>query len=1268
MFFVMPVFSFIQSAFFKAGLTVVALFFFLIPAHAGEWIKAADLAEARSGSTTTLLHSGELLVVGGTDTLTSVERVQTASGQVRAAAPLSGARKDHSAVLLRSGKVLVIGGSNGSGTALATVELYDPVANTWTAADSLEAARSGAAAVLLTDGRVLVVGGQNGAAPLASAEIYDPAANLWTAAGTLAAARSGHVAVLLANGQVLTAGGAGTGGTLQAGAEIYDPADDEWTPAGTLVTARQGATAARLFDGRVLLAAGRGLSGELNSAEIFQPSSKTWTATGSLTGARALAAAVLLPNGQVLVAGGERGGNSLATSELYNPQTNAWSDAGNLFVARSGAAATVLPEGDVWLSGGHGTLGQAVAVERWRQRTPGWQAGQGMPLARYLPGASLLPDGRLLLSGGFRPGGAQAVASVYDDSTGQWATTGSMVSPRYLHGQVLLHNGTVLAFGGINTGTTPVASAEIYNPATGTWTATGSMGTASYNHSSVVLPDGRVLVTGGTASGVLSRSETYDPLTGGWQTAAPLAAPRSNAALVLLKDGRVLVCGGINAFGQATGTAEIFNPLLGTWGSTGSLAYARQQHTASLLPDGRVLVVGGSDENALAVAMREIYDPVTGLWTEAGESTSARYLHSAVVLPGGEIMLLGGLNTSGESTAVTEVYEPLTQTWSNAPSLATDRYYMATQVLPSGRVLVAGGVGTLGTLDTVELYNPGFPAGPVVPVITAATVNSTDRLVVNGSGFTSRPEAGAGTVRNSTANHPVVRLQHLASGQSWYVSAESGGSYTDFVFTSAPLRNFPVGHAILTLFSGGSASQGRVVFVPEPAVPRLRVQQPVGTSLTSGAQVDYGLVLTGQEASRTFTILNPGRADLTLAASFSGADAGMFSVSTAPASPLAGPSGSTTLVVRYQPTQPGPRTATLRLESNDPDQPLFTVTLRGTSYSSNSRLAQLGTSYGALSPLFAPDTTAYSLEVPNGISTLSVMPVAEQPGAFIRVNGSPVGSGQTSAALPLAVGSTVITVLVTAEDGVATRTYTMTVGRSGPVEMVVDSPAGGQVADGATYDFGALLAGQTASRTFTIRNQGSDNLTGLTVIKEGPGAGDFELTALPQAPLAGGGSTTLSVRYTAGSGGARSTWLRIASNDVVRNPFDLQLTAYSLTKDLDKDADGMSDAAEFRLATLGFDWQVRQDALVDTYFENAQEAGLYQRSQLEALQVGRPLLERHPQTGQFSLTVSLYRSQDLSTFSLYPLSAPQVSFTQDGRLKFTFTPGAAVMFYRLEAQ
>jgi hypothetical protein len=63
---------------------------------------------------------------------------------------------------------------------------------------------------------------------LASAELYDPAAGTFTITGGLSTEREEHTATLLGNGEVLIAGGSNNTGTL-ASAELYDPAAGTFT-------------------------------------------------------------------------------------------------------------------------------------------------------------------------------------------------------------------------------------------------------------------------------------------------------------------------------------------------------------------------------------------------------------------------------------------------------------------------------------------------------------------------------------------------------------------------------------------------------------------------------------------------------------------------------------------------------------------------------------------------------------------------------------------------------------------------------------------------------------------------------------------------------------------------------------------------------------------------------------------------------------------------------------------------------------------------------
>jgi uncharacterized repeat protein (TIGR02543 family) len=97
--------------------------------------------------------------------------------------------------------------------------------------------------------------------------------------------------------------------------------------------------------------------------------------------------------------------------------------------------------------------------------------------------------------------------------------------------------------------------------------------------------------------------------------------------------------------------------------------------------------------------------------------------------------------------------------------------------------------------------------------------------------------------------------------------------------------------------------------------------------------------------------------------------------------------------------------------------------------SADATLSSLALSTGTLSPTFSSGTESYTVSVVNSVTSVTVTPARTQANATITVNGTAVTSGSASGSISLNVGSNTITVVVTAQDGSTTKSYTVTVTR-----------------------------------------------------------------------------------------------------------------------------------------------------------------------------------------------------------------------------------------------
>jgi gliding motility-associated-like protein len=201
----------------------------------------------------------------------------------------------------------------------------------------------------------------------------------------------------------------------------------------------------------------------------------------------------------------------------------------------------------------------------------------------------------------------------------------------------------------------------------------------------------------------------------------------------------------------------------------------------------------------------------------------------------------------------------------------------------------------------------------------------------------------------------------------------------------------------------------------------------------------------------------------------------------------------------------------------------FTITVNP---SNNPSLSSLTMNPG--SPLIlassAVGTVNYTTGVDATTSSVTLTPTATYPNSTITVNGVPVTSGTASAPIPLNSGPTLITTVVTAPDGIATKTYTVTVNRtgsnSGALSTLILSPASPLVLTSATvsnvdYKTSVDPSINTVTFTPTVVEAGATITVNGVAVSSGSASGPITLNT---------GPTTITVLVTAPDGSTIKTY------------------------------------------------------------------------------------------------------------------------------------------------
>lgn len=345
------------------------------------WSHGQSMTTRRTLHQVAALDDGHALIMGGAqaisfdlatgnvsvDPLASAEIWDEKAGTFTATAPMNVTRILHTATHLPDGRVLVIGGASSLSSGTNTAEVFDPATSKWSFVRPSDGSHAAHTATLLPDGRVLVIGGFL----QSEVEIYDPKTDTWSVRAAMGKSRGGHTTTVLPSGKVLVAGGGTDWTNASDEVFLYDPVTDERKDMPPMSTPRVGHVAGLLPSGKVIVVGGANgsvlLAERLATAEIFDPKTKTWSPAPTANAKRAFAVSHVLPSGNFVVIGGDPNGilspGDEKSAEVFDESKNAWIKAGNMNIGRTAPASLLLADGRILVTGGFdGTCTESTEI------------------------------------------------------------------------------------------------------------------------------------------------------------------------------------------------------------------------------------------------------------------------------------------------------------------------------------------------------------------------------------------------------------------------------------------------------------------------------------------------------------------------------------------------------------------------------------------------------------------------------------------------------------------------------------------------------------------------------------------------------------------------------------------------------------------------------------------------------------------------------------------------------------------------------------------
>ncbi|MFC3726241.1 cadherin-like beta sandwich domain-containing protein [Neoaquamicrobium sediminum] len=254
--------------------------------------------------------------------------------------------------------------------------------------------------------------------------------------------------------------------------------------------------------------------------------------------------------------------------------------------------------------------------------------------------------------------------------------------------------------------------------------------------------------------------------------------------------------------------------------------------------------------------------------------------------------------------------------------------------------------------------------------------------------------------------------------------------------------------------------------------------------------------------------------------------------------------------------------------------------------STDVTLSSLAASAGTLDPAFDPATLTYDVAVDNATDSITLTPTATEATATIAVDGQAVASGSASQQIALAVGSTPIAVVVTAEDGTTTQAYTVTVTRAASADAMLAGlmPSAGSLDPAfapATADY--AVAVDNATDSITLTPTATEATATIAVDGQAVASGSASqalalavgTTAIPVVVTAQDGTTTQTYTVTVTRAASAEATLAglVPSAGALDPAFDPATTDYAVAVDNGTDSITLTPTATEATATIAVDGQ-----------------------------------------------------------------------------------------------